>query len=67
MARLQYKICIEPQAPGVDSWDLVVYGRRIAEDGTVGPWKNLLLKRTYVDPMLYDGNRRLKVLLRSLA
>jgi hypothetical protein len=66
MTRLQYKICVQVTEPGENSWDLVVYQREVDVLGEELAWRRVHIKRVYVDPMLYTGNRRLKVLLRSL-
>lgn len=67
MVRLQMKITCQASGHSENTYELMVWERSVPDQGDPSPWKRVLVKSTYVDPMVYTGGRRLRVLLRSLA
>lgn len=67
VTRLQYKVTCQQEPPGNNSWELHVWFRQVVDDQEPTAWARLTMKRVYVDPMVYSGGSRLKLLLRSLA
>lgn len=67
MTRLQFKITCQQEPPGENSWELHVWEREVIDDVPEAKWHHLHARRVYVDPRMYTGGRRLRLLLSSLS